>query len=84
MTKLNRDHWRTIIGARLKDIRLSQNQTIPEVAGVVGLSPSTIRKIEDGKTNWLLTTIVKLSTFYKIDLGELFEEDTHNHSTTHE
>lgn len=45
----------------IKEIRLSKNITISEFSRITGVSRTTIYKLEEGKTNPSLDTIVKIS-----------------------
>jgi hypothetical protein len=39
------------------------------------MSPKNLSRIEDGKTNWRVLTIFRLSRFYQVELKDLFAKE---------
>jgi transcriptional regulator with XRE-family HTH domain len=58
-------------GARVRRERLAQDLTQERLAEMVGLHPRTIQKIEAGKVNILLTTVIRLQRALRCDWADL-------------
>jgi transcriptional regulator with XRE-family HTH domain len=62
-------------GNHLKNIRTSKKMTLEQVAAAAGVSISQVYRIEKGKINTTLSTLVALSTALEISTGELLNTD---------
>ena len=62
-------------GYHLKNIRTSKKMTLEQVAAAAGVSISQVYRIEKGKINTTLSTLVALSTALEISTGELLNTD---------
>jgi transcriptional regulator with XRE-family HTH domain len=61
----------TPLGQRLRDLRLGINWTQQEVADRLKISRGTVSNAEAGKNIPDLATLVKLASFYTVELHEL-------------
>jgi transcriptional regulator with XRE-family HTH domain len=60
-------------GARLSMLRQQKKMTIRDLSLASGLEPGQIERIEEGKVNFLFTTILALAKGLDTDPGELLE-----------
>jgi transcriptional regulator with XRE-family HTH domain len=80
-TELNKiETYKKEFGANLKKIREAKRMTqfdlataINDVSSESYIEKTTISRIENGRTNVTLTTIVKLSSALEVDIKKLFE-----------
>lgn len=63
---------------RLKTIRLEQDVTQKELAQSTGVSLSTIKQIETGRSSTDLENIQKLCTYLDVDINEIYHPDYHD------
>ena len=63
---------------RLKAIRLEQDITQKELAQSTGVSLSTIKQIETGRSSTDLENIQKLCTYLDVDINEIYHPDYHD------
>jgi transcriptional regulator with XRE-family HTH domain len=56
------------IGARLTAIRVKRGLTVDQVADITGLSRANIRRIEAGKYNFEVNTLVLFSIALEFDI----------------
>ena len=61
------------IGFRLKRLRSSKGMTAKEVAEKMGVSPSYISMLENGKSNYSLKTLMKLMSIYGETLSDFLK-----------
>ncbi len=61
-----------MIGARTKEIRTKKGITQERISERMEINPKYLSSIERGKENPTLNTLVKLSEFLEVDLGEIF------------
>lgn len=60
------------LGARVKELRLSQKLTLEEVSQLTGLARSTLSKIENEQISPTFSAVNKLATGLNIDIPQLF------------
>ena len=69
---------------RLRELRLSKELTVKQLAKILKLSPSTIYKYERGETLPSIETVLQISTFFlvRVDyiLGLKDEKEPYNKS----
>jgi transcriptional regulator with XRE-family HTH domain len=63
-----------LIGANLRQIRLSKGQTLTEVAKMAGLTKSTLSKIETGQVSASISTFMKIADAMGRELAEFFRK----------
>jgi transcriptional regulator with XRE-family HTH domain len=61
-----------LFGNNLRLIRESRGYTQEQLANELGLEISQISRIERGVINTSIFTLYEISTFFKIDINELF------------
>ncbi len=69
------------LGARVRELRLSQNLTLEEVSQLTGLARSTLSKIENEQISPTFSVVNKLATGLNIDIPQLFSQpikETHH------
>lgn len=59
------------VGARLRNLRREQGRTLEEVADLVGMSLSTLSRLESGKRKPSLELLLPLAGIYGLPLDEL-------------
>lgn len=60
-------------GANLKKVRLAQGMTQEELANKADIAFSSVARIEAGKINTSISTIVRLAATLKVDKKELMD-----------
>jgi transcriptional regulator with XRE-family HTH domain len=60
-----------VVGQRLRDIRTGLGLSQEEVALLADIHPTNYGKIERGRANPSLTTVIRIATALDIDAGEL-------------
>ena len=63
-----------IIGKRIRSIRLNQNLSLKELAGIIGISPSYLCQIEKGKINFSVSLTKKVCSALGISILDLLDE----------
>lgn len=63
------------IGNKLRGLRISHNITPYEIATQIGVSESTYRRYEQGKTKIDIKVIDKIAEIFGIDYNDLLGED---------
>lgn len=63
------------IGAKLRELRVSNNLTQAQLAKILGLSRVNYTRYENNVVRPDYETIVKLADFYDISLDELFNRN---------
>ena len=64
--------------ARIKMTRLEQDVTQKELATATGVSLSTIKQIETGRSATDLENIEKLCAYLELDINEIYHPDYHD------
>jgi transcriptional regulator with XRE-family HTH domain len=62
-------------GNHLRALRTSKKMTLVQVAAAAGVELSQVYRIEKGKINTTLSTLITLSTALEISMGELLNTD---------
>ncbi len=60
------------IGGRIKSIRAEKNITLKDLAYTIGMEPSNLSVIENGKSNPQILTYAKIASALNVDIKELF------------
>src|ERR1043165_9920857 len=70
-----RDTARVIdnLGSRLKDLRLKAGLTLRETARKIGVSPSFVSQIENGKSQPSVATLYTFARLLDVSIDELFD-----------
>ena len=71
MAQIDATYNQTIVGQRLRLLRETSNKRISQAAIEAGVSPATLAKIEDGKSNFRILTLTKLCNYYHVTLEHL-------------
>lgn len=66
---------RILIGKRISEIRIKNNQTQHDLEFLTGIDSADISKYEKGKRNLTLKTMIKFSIALQVHPKELFEFD---------
>lgn len=61
------------LGQRIKEVRESKELSQLDVASICDYDKTTISRIENGRTNITLKTLVTLALAMEVDISELFE-----------
>lgn len=62
-------------GHRVRSLRRAQGLTQEQLAEVADLNPRTVQKIEAGKMNIVLTTLLRLQAALRCSVGDLFDDE---------
>ncbi|MGN6523819.1 MAG: helix-turn-helix domain-containing protein [Actinomycetes bacterium] len=65
-----------MLGERLRELRLSHDLTLRELARQAEVSPALLSQLENGLTEPSLATLRKLATVFEADVAALFTEPT--------
>jgi transcriptional regulator with XRE-family HTH domain len=60
------------LGARLRDVRLRSGLSLREVARQLGVSPSFVSQLENGKSQPSVATLYSLARLLEVSIDELF------------
>lgn len=63
-----------IIGNRIKELREINNISANKLSTFLGISPSTISKIENGVSKPSIDLLIKISNFFQISMSEFFND----------
>lgn len=63
------------LGSRLKDVRLRSGMSLREVARQLGVSPSFISQMENGKSQPSVATLYSMAQLLNVSIDELFRPD---------
>jgi len=63
------------LGARLRDVRLRSGMSLREVARQLGVSPSFVSQLENGKSQPSVATLYSLAQLLEVSIDELFSVD---------
>lgn len=62
------------IGKKLKQRRIDLRLTQVQLSDLIGIEDSALRRIETGRTNPTIKTLLKLTNALSIDVSYLFEK----------
>ncbi len=62
-----------LIGAKLKDLRISNNLTQAKLSALIGISRVNYTRYETDKARPDYETLIKIADFYDVSLDELFD-----------
>ena len=65
----------TALGVRIKALRVEQNLSQQELAGLCDFEKANMSRIENGVTNPTILTLLKISLALKIDLCDLLQHE---------
>jgi putative transcriptional regulator len=65
----------TILGARIKELRLKKEMTQNDLADQCNFEKASMSRIESGKTNITILTLYKISKALNIEIKEFFKSD---------
>jgi len=63
----------TKLGSKLKSLRLEKEMTQMDVAAIVNLDPSAIRRYEKGRVEMGFTTLIKFAEALDVSVNELLK-----------
>jgi transcriptional regulator with XRE-family HTH domain len=72
------------LGARLRNVRLATGMSLREVSRQLGVSPSFVSQLENGKSQPSVATLYSLAQLLNVSIDELFaveETPPHDHPT---
>jgi len=72
------------LGARLRDVRLRSGLSLREVSRQLGVSPSFVSQLENGKSQPSVATLYSLAQLLEVSIDELFAVDGWNHGAAQE
>ncbi|MCT4587486.1 MAG: helix-turn-helix domain-containing protein [Carboxylicivirga sp.] len=62
-----------ILGTRIVQLRIQKKMKQKELADRMDIDDATLRKIEKGKLNLTLKTLLRISSAFELSLSELFD-----------
>jgi DNA-binding XRE family transcriptional regulator len=62
-----------LLGARLREIRQNRRWTVEDASERYGVEPAHVRRIEAGRTNPSLATLLSIADALSMELADLFE-----------
>ena len=62
------------LGARLRELRQARGWTVEEASERYGVEPAHVRRIEAGRTNPSLATLLSIADAVSTELADLFAE----------
>jgi transcriptional regulator with XRE-family HTH domain len=63
------------VGGRIREARVSANLTQEEAAGRAGVDYKRLQRIEAGKVNVTIRTLVRLATALEVSVWQLMRQD---------
>ena len=72
------------LGARLRDVRLRSGLSLREVSRQLGVSPSFVSQLENGKSQPSVATLYSLAQLLRVSIDELFAADGWNYGAAQE
>jgi transcriptional regulator with XRE-family HTH domain len=70
---MDKSKFLTALGIRIKKLRIEQNLSQQELAGICDFEKANMSRIENGGTNPTVLTLLKISDALKIGLAELLD-----------
>ncbi len=64
------------LGLRIRELRRAAGMTQEQAADQLGMWTPNYAKIEGGKVNLTVNSLVKLAMFFHVEVGELFMKPT--------
>ena len=61
-----------LIGNRIRELRKERNLSLRDVAFKIGMEPSNLSVIENGRSNPQLLTFARIASALNVELSELF------------
>jgi len=74
MAQIDATYTQKIVGQQLRLLRQIANRSLNQAAKGAGVSPSTLAKIEVGKSNIRMLTMIKLCNYYHVTLEYLMND----------
>jgi transcriptional regulator with XRE-family HTH domain len=65
------------LGRRLRELRKAKGWTVEEASERYGIEPAHVRRVEAGRTNPSLATLVSVTNALSTELADLFVDLTH-------
>jgi transcriptional regulator with XRE-family HTH domain len=62
------------LGRRLREVRQARGWTVEEASERYGVEPAHVRRIEAGRTNPSLATLISIADAVSMDLADLFAD----------
>lgn len=75
---MQEEEFAKTIGKRIKALRIEKQFTQIQLSDKLGIEDSALRRIESGRTNPTLKTLVKISEALGINLSELVSKEADN------
>jgi len=66
-------NYRKAFGKRLKETRLKKGISQTALASLIGFEKTTISRIENGRTNFTFSTIVKICLALEVEMKEVYD-----------
>ena len=64
--------YKKAFGERLQEIRLKKGMSQTALASLIGFEKTTISRIENGRTNFTFSTIVKICLALEVEMKEVY------------
>ena len=74
MHKIRNEEVMKMFGRNVQEIRLSKGYTQEYLAEEAKISQVQVARIESGKLNTSISTVVSLATALKVDVGDFFKK----------
>ncbi len=65
--------YRKAFGKRLQEIRLQKDISQTGLASLIGYEKTTISRIENGRTNFTFSTIIKICLALNVEIKEVYD-----------
>ncbi|MHA7842059.1 MAG: helix-turn-helix domain-containing protein [Winogradskyella sp.] len=65
--------YRKAFGKRLQEVRLKKDISQTALASLIGYEKTTISRIENGRTNFTFSTIVKICLALNVEMKEVYD-----------
>ena len=65
--------YRRAFGDKLQEVRLKKGMSQTALASLIGYEKTTISRIENGRTNFTFSTIVKICLALNIEIKEVYD-----------
>ncbi len=84
MAQLDPDQVVKSVGTRIAALRRERGLTQEALADELGISPGYVRKVELGRTNMTLFTLVRWANWLGVGLGEIVASNERSDGTKNE